>query len=99
LKQGNKWVIGNAVSKLVPNHKGAVVTMVERKSRYGLITKVTNKTSESWSAQPLWTSLKLWLQGGKTLTFDNGREFAGHAHIYEQLQSTTYFARPFASLE
>ncbi|MFN6059998.1 MAG: IS30 family transposase [Burkholderiales bacterium] len=35
----------------------------------------------------------------KTLTFDNGNEFAGHAHIDEQLQSTAYFARPFASWE
>jgi len=33
----------------------------------------------------------------KTLTFDNGKEFAAHAHIDAQLQSTTYFARPFAS--
>jgi hypothetical protein len=30
----------------------------------------------------------------KTLTFDNGKEFAAHAHIDAQLQSTTYFARP-----
>jgi IS30 family transposase len=35
----------------------------------------------------------------KTLTFDNGKEFAGHAHIDQQLQSTAYFARPFASWE
>jgi len=28
-----------------------------------------------------------------------GNEFAGHAHIDEQLQSTAYFARPFASWE
>ena len=35
----------------------------------------------------------------KTLTFDNGKEFAGHAHMNQQLQSTAYFARPFASWE
>ena len=35
----------------------------------------------------------------KTLTFDNGKEFAGHAYIDQQLQSTAYFARPFASWE
>ena len=35
----------------------------------------------------------------KTLTFDNGKEFAAHIHIDEELQSTTYFARPFASWE
>jgi IS30 family transposase len=35
----------------------------------------------------------------KTLTFDNGKEFAGHTYIDEQLQSTAYFGRPFASWE
>jgi IS30 family transposase len=35
----------------------------------------------------------------KTLTFDNGNEFAGHGQINEQLQSTAYFASPFASWE
>jgi IS30 family transposase len=35
----------------------------------------------------------------KTLTFDNGKEFAGHAYIDEQLQNTAYFARLFASCE
>jgi IS30 family transposase len=80
------------------NHKGAVVTMVERKSGYAVMAKVEKKTSELVSSaivdklQPLAARVK-------TLTFDNGKEFAGHAHIDEQLQSTAYFARPFASLE
>jgi IS30 family transposase len=80
------------------NHKGAVVTMVERKSGYAVMAKVTNKTSALVSSaivdklQPLAVRVK-------TLTFDNGKEFAGHAYIDEQLQSTAYFARPFTSWE
>ena len=35
----------------------------------------------------------------KTLTYDNGKEFCGHALIDEALKSTGYFARPFASWE
>ena len=36
----------------------------------------------------------------KTLTFDNGKDFAAHAYIDEKLKSTTdYFARLFASWE
>jgi IS30 family transposase len=35
----------------------------------------------------------------KTLTFDNGKEFAGLAHIDQQLQSKAYFVRPFSSWE
>ena len=80
------------------SHKGAVVTMVERKSGYAVMAKVEKKTSELVSSaivdklQPLAARMK-------TLTFDNGKEFAGHAHIDQQLQSTAYFARPFASWE
>ena len=32
-------------------------------------------------------------------TFDNGKEFAAHAHIDERPQSIAYFASPFASWE
>ena len=35
----------------------------------------------------------------KTLTYDNGKEFAEHAAIDKQLGSTAYFARPYASWE
>ena len=35
----------------------------------------------------------------KTLTYDNGKEFCGHAQIDQALGSTGYFARPFASWE
>ena len=83
---------------ICPNHKGAVVTMVERKSGYGVIAKVTNKKSELVSAAIV-DKLKPMAARGKTPTFDNGKEFAAHAHIDEQLQSTTCFARPFASWE
>ncbi len=33
----------------------------------------------------------------KTITFDNGKEFAEHQRIDSELKSTTYFADPFAS--
>ena len=33
----------------------------------------------------------------KTMTFDNGKEFAEHQRMDKELQSTTYFADPFAS--
>ena len=80
------------------NHKGAVVTMVERKSGYAVLAKVANKTSALVSSAIV-SNLKPLCERVKTLTFDNGKEFAAHAHIDEQLQSTAYFARPFASWE
>jgi IS30 family transposase len=80
------------------NHKGGVVTMVERKSGYTVMAKVFHKTWELINSaivdklQPLAAMVK-------ALTFDNRKEFAGHAYIDEQLQSTAYLARPFASWE
>ena len=94
-KQVGHWECDTVIGA---NHKGAVVTMVERKSGYAVMAKVTNKTSALVSSaivdklQPLAARVK-------TLTFDNGKEFAGHAYIDEQLQSTAYFSRPFASWE
>lgn len=77
-------------------HKQAIVTLVERKSGYALITKVSNKTSELVS-NAIITKMNPLSPLVKTLTFDNGKEFAEHARIDAALQSTTYFADPFAS--
>jgi IS30 family transposase len=53
--------------------KQAVVTLVERKSGYALIAKVSNKTSDLVS-QAILTKLKPLAPLVKTLTFDNGKE-------------------------
>ena len=51
-------------------HKQAVVTLVERKSGYALIAKVSNKTSDLVS-QAIITQLNAATPLVKTLTFDN----------------------------
>ena len=73
-------------------HKDAVVTMVERKSGYAVMVKVTNKTSAVGNLQILAARVM-------TLTFDSGNEFAWHAYIDEELQSTANFAKQFAGWE
>jgi IS30 family transposase len=35
----------------------------------------------------------------KTLSHDNGKEFAGHFQIVQALNITSYFAKPFTSWE
>ena len=77
-------------------HKQAIVTLVERKSGYALIAKVSNKTSDLVS-QAIITQLNPVTPLVKTLTFDNGKEFTQHSKIDAALNSTTYFADPFAS--
>jgi IS30 family transposase len=80
------------------SHKGAVVTMVERKSGYAVMAKVEKKTSELVSSAIV-DKLKPMTARVKTLTYDNGKEFASHIQIDQALKSTGYFARPFASWE
>ena len=78
------------------NHKQAIVTLVERKSGYAVLSKVTNKTSDLVS-NAIINELQSFAPLVKTMTFDNGKEFAEHQRIDKELQSTTYFADPFAS--
>ena len=77
-------------------HKQAVVTLVQRKSGYAVLAKVKNKTSDLVSSAII-TKLNAVTPLVKTLTFDNGKEFAEHSRIDAALNSTTYFADPLAS--
>ena len=78
------------------NHKQAIVTLVERKSGYAVIAKVQNKTAKLVS-KAIVKLLEPFKAKVKTLTYDNGKEFAKHAWIDKKLSSTGYFARPYCS--
>lgn len=94
-KQVGHWECDTVIGA---NHKQAIVTVVERKSGYAVIAKVSNKTSDLVGAAII-RVLKPFEARVKTLTYDNGKEFCGHAEIDQALGSTGYFARPFASWE
>lgn len=74
----------------------AIVSLVERKSGYCLLAHVPRKTSEAVSQAIIKTLAPLQARVD-TLTFDNGLEFANHRAIDEALNSTSYFADPYAS--
>jgi IS30 family transposase len=94
-KQVGHWECDTVIGA---NHRGAIVTLVERKSGYAVIAKVSNKTADLVGAAII-SMLKPFEARVKTLTYDNGKEFCGHAKIDDALNSTGYFARPFASWE
>ncbi len=77
-------------------HRQAIVSLVERRSGLALLTKVSQKTAALVS-QAVITRLAPLRSRVKTITFDNGKEFAHHRVIDRALSSTTYFADPFAS--
>jgi len=94
-KQVGHWECDTVIGA---NHKQAIVTVVERKSEYAVMAKVSNKTVDLVS-QAIIKALSPFEARVKALTYDNGKEFCGHAWIDEALKSTGYFAWPFASWE
>jgi IS30 family transposase len=70
---------------------GAIITLIDRKSRYLLMRKVPNLKSAS-VAPILEAMLKPFVR--HSITFDNGSEFAKHERISKRLDCPCYFATP-----
>ncbi|HYE65335.1 MAG TPA: IS30 family transposase [Pyrinomonadaceae bacterium] len=88
--------IGRADTIIGRHHKEAVVSLSERKSKLTRLAKVVRKTAELVT-QAISTQLQSLLV--KTITSDNGREFAHHQQIGQHLKADFYFAHPYHSWE
>jgi transposase, IS30 family len=95
-----KTRIGDWEADLVSgmHHMGFLVTLVDRLSKFTLIGQVKNKTAADVTAEiiRLLTPYKTLVH---TITYDNGREFAGHQLINAQLDCHSFFAKPYHSWE
>jgi len=89
------WELDTIIGK---NHKQALVSLTERKTRYTLIQKVKRKTAGS-VADAIIKLLSPFSERVLTMTSDNGKEFAEHKKIARKLNATFYFAHPYASWE
>lgn len=80
------------------NHRQAIVSLTERKSKLCLLKKVERNTAEALEAamEELLQPLK---ERCHTITSDNGREFAHHQGIALKLRAAFYFAHPYAAWE
>ncbi len=76
---------------------GYIATFVERKSRYLISAKLSDKTAQELAnkAINLFSSIPSKLT--KTLTLDNGKEFAQFKRIEKSTGLITYFADPYSS--
>ncbi|NIN61643.1 MAG: IS30 family transposase [Gammaproteobacteria bacterium] len=89
------WEVDTIVGK---GHHQAIVTLTERKSRLALLRKVDRRTAELVGdavidlLQPLADRLH-------TITGDNGKEFAEHERIAQDLGVDFFFAHPYAAWE
>ena len=78
--------------------KQYLVTLTERKSRFTLFKKVNSKRASEVKDAVIELLAPYW-EKVKTITFDNGKEFADHAYIAQELNADIYFAHPYASWE
>jgi IS30 family transposase len=78
--------------------KSALLTMVERKTLYTVIALLTGKQAD-FLADTAVKSMVHLKEKIKTITLDNGLEFAKHEVIAEGLEAKIYFAHPYASWE
>jgi len=80
------------------NHKGGLVTLAERKSRYVLAGHIRSKHADGVTSV-ITGLLASYKDQCHTLTFDNGKEFAEHEKVAEALKADIYFAHPYHSWE
>lgn len=87
------WEIDLMIGK---GHSGALLTIVERSTRYTCATRINDKTAKSVTAATL-ALLEPIKQHVLTITADNGKEFSGHEDIAKALECDVYFADPYSS--
>lgn len=78
-------------------HRGGIVSLVDRKSGYLLVGKVVNlrATTVRQSMAALYRHTPPCLR--KTLTLDNGQEFAEHQQLAAEAELKVYFAKPYCA--
>lgn len=75
----------------------ALQSLVERKSRLMLLTRLRRKSAEHSSKAVIQRLQRLPEKARRTITMDNGTENARHGDITEAIGTRCYFARPYAS--
>jgi len=78
------------------SHRHAIVSLVERRSMYLLLAKVTRRTTEQVCGAIV-QAIGCSGLPAHTLTLDNGAEFCGHQRITQALGTRCYFAQPYAA--
>ncbi|MGB1232520.1 MAG: IS30 family transposase, partial [Winogradskyella sp.] len=80
------------------NHHQAILTLNDRASGMLKMRKVNSKESKEVS-NAIVDELQDWMPYLHTITADNGKEFAAHKYVAEQLNIDHYFAKPYHSWE
>ena len=79
--------------------RGGLVTLLERKSGFALVGKVGRLKARNVARQATCRLAMLPPGLRRTVTFDNGKEFARHPQIARATGIDIYFARPYHAWE
>lgn len=95
-KQAGHWE-GDLI--VGPKHASYIGTLVERKTRFTYIIKLSDKKTSTVTKQFAHHLKKLHPGFRKTLTYDNGIEMANHKWLTKKTGVRVYFAHPYSSWE
>lgn len=96
------WEGDTVVGGMMEN-SGAILTLVERKTRYQITVKMKDRKADTVlksfnkikALYPDFNIKKIF----KSITFDNGNEFAKWEEIEKKYNTEVYFAHPYSSWE
>ena len=79
-------------------HKGAIVSYVDRHSKFTLLKKIDRRTA-ALVTQATVDKMADLPHPTRSITYDNGKEFSAHKDIAQALNTSCYFATPYHSWE
>ena len=91
-RQVGHWEIDTVIGK---GHSGVLVTIVERVTKFTLSCRAMSKSAAHVTAATI-TLLAPFKASVRSITADNGKEFAYHEQIAKSLNCDVYFAPPIA---
>lgn len=94
-KRVGDWEIDLIIGK---HHHQAIVTIVDRCSKFTLMKKVKSKQARDVTRATI-ELMQPIKQHTHTITSDNGKEFSYHKEISQALETGFYFAHPYRSCE
>jgi len=80
------------------NHQGSIVSLVERKTKVTLLRLLPSPKAHE-TARVIVEKLEPIKKIVKTITTDNGKEFAQHEFVAEKLNAKFFFAHPYHAWE
>ena len=80
-------------------NKDAMLTLVERSQGFSIITKLPQGKDADGVFKAAYRELLPYMGYIRSITTDNGTEFARHKELAEALGTKIYFAHPYSSWE